>query len=109
MSDAEFNGWLEVAILLLINLYLLHVLIRVSKWAKSAKPGSNLFVYEPWKEGCGPHKWEREEYIDISKEKVYVLYCDECGLISGQERYFRKEAIERVTKARMNGTERRDN
>lgn len=107
MSDAEFNGWLEVAILLVVNIYLVFVLIRVNKWAKaSGKQGNNLFVYEPWIENCGPHAWEKEEYTDASQEKVYVLYCKDCGYIAGQERYFRKEAIERVNAARKNGPKR---
>jgi len=109
VTQAEINGWTEVAILLLVNVYLVFVLLRVMRWAKAQQGGGSiLFVNQPWKADCRPHSWQKEKYIDAKKEEVHVLYCTECGLISGSNRYFRKEAIDYVNEARKNGTQRRD-
>jgi hypothetical protein len=93
------DPWLHTAIMLMVNAYLVWVLVRVMRAVKRMKQ-SDLFADAPFKAECSRHTWDRTEVEEASGVDK-VLYCTECGMVSGTDtRYFKREAVEKMAAQR---------
>jgi hypothetical protein len=109
MDTITGNQYLDLALLLLINVVLAAKLIQVMVRTKreiDASPFAEGPIDPNWE--CKPHAWETVDLV-LGGNSKRTLFCDGCGYISGTKAYLKASFVENLRLQRVLIKEYQDN